>query len=122
MVRTGKSFGPLDGGDKLASSQSVQGGHEPCGRVRDCAVVAGVNGLRLDGFQQRQHGGHQLRHGFRHQRSRLGDRRRTHLDHVRLLYTLHLQLLDFTCWWEKRVGFFLIIFLFMCFESSYYYY
>lgn len=66
-VSTGQSFGPLDSGDELASSQSVQGGHEPCGGVCDCAVVAGVNGLGLDGFEQRQHGGHQRRHGFGHQ-------------------------------------------------------
>lgn len=90
VLSTGQRFGPLDSGDELASSQSVQGVHEPCGGVCERAVVAGVNGLGLDGFQQRQHGGHQLRHGFGDQRSRLGHRRRSQLGRVGLLYTLHL--------------------------------
>lgn len=98
VVSTWQRFGPLDGGDELASSQSVQGRHEPRGRVRDRAVVAGVNGLGLDGFEQRQHGGHQLRHGFGDQRSSLRHRRRRKLDRVRLLYAFHLQLLGFPCW------------------------
>lgn len=106
VVSTGQSLGPLDSGDELASSQPVQGGHEPCGGVCDCAVVAGVNGLGLDGFEQRQHCGHQLRHGFGHQRSHLVHWRRTQLGRVSLLYTLHLQLLGFSCWWEERFFFF----------------
>lgn len=65
---TWQGLGPLDGGDDLASPKSVQGGHEACGGVRDGAVVASVDNLRLDGLQQGQHGGNELRHGLQHQR------------------------------------------------------
>lgn len=53
MALTWQGFGPLDGGDDLASAEPVQGGHEACGGVGDGAVIASVHDLRLDGFQQR---------------------------------------------------------------------
>lgn len=47
---TWQSFGPLDSGDDPAATQPVQGGHEACGGVGQGAVVAGVDGVRLDGL------------------------------------------------------------------------
>lgn len=64
---TRKGFGPFDGGDDLPPSQPIEGGHQPGGGVGDGAVVAGVDGLGLDGPQQGQHGWSQLRHGLGHQ-------------------------------------------------------
>lgn len=66
---TRKGFGPLDCRDDLAAAQAVKCRHEAGGRVRDGAVVARVNDLWLNGFEQGQHGGHQLGHGLGHQRA-----------------------------------------------------
>lgn len=68
---TWQSLGPLDGGHDLAAAQPVEGGHEAGGGVGQAAVVAGVDGVWLDGLEQRQHGGRQLRHALGHQRAAL---------------------------------------------------
>lgn len=86
--KTWQSFGPLDGRDELAAAQPVEGGHEASGGVSQAAVITSINGVWLNGFQQRQHGGHQLGHGLGHQRPHLLRRSRTQLGRIHLLHTL----------------------------------
>lgn len=61
---TWQSLGPLHSRDDLSAAQPVEGSHEASGGVRQGAVVAGVKGVWLDGLQQRQHRGHELRHAL----------------------------------------------------------
>lgn len=101
---TWQSLGPLDGGDDLAAAQPVEGGHEAGGGVGQAAVVAGVDGVRLDGLEQRQHGGHQLRHALGHQRAALHRRAGGLLRRIAGLGALHpVVLLGFAgCAGSKR--------------------
>lgn len=88
-ARTWQSFGPLNSRDDLPTAQPVQGGHEAGGGVRQGAVVAGVNGVRLDGLQQGQHRGDQLRHALGYEGATLDGRASHQLRRVAGLDALH---------------------------------
>lgn len=85
---TWQSLGPLDGRDDLSATQPVQGSHEAGGGVRQGAVVAGVDGVRLDGLQQGQHRGDKLRHALGYQGAGLNWWRSRHLGRVAQLAAL----------------------------------
>lgn len=64
LLLTWESFGPFHSRDDLSPAQPIERGHEACGGVGQGAVVAGEESVRLNGFQQGEHGGDQLRHAF----------------------------------------------------------
>ena len=85
---TWQSLSPFDSRDDLPPSQAVEGCHETGGGVGQGAVVAGIDGLRLDGLEQRQHGGDELWHGLGDKGPNLGRRGRGQLRLVALLDAL----------------------------------
>lgn len=103
--RTWQSLGPLHSRDDLPTAQPVEGGHEAGGGVREGAVVAGVNGVRLDGLQQGQHRGDQLRHALGHEGASLDWRAGRQLRRVVAgLHALHaVQFFGLAgCAWDVR--------------------
>lgn len=95
---TWECFGPLDSRNDLLTPQSVERGHEAGGCVWHGAVIASVDGLRFNGFQQGQHGGNELRHALGYKWARLHRKtRRRRLGRVALLDPLQpVQLFSFT--------------------------
>ena len=76
---TWQGLGPLDSRNDLPASQPVQGGHESRGGVGHRAVVAGIDGVWLNGLEKGQHGGDELGHGPGHQGTGLGQGGRAEL-------------------------------------------
>lgn len=100
---TWQSLGPLDCRDDLPATQPVESGHEAGGSVWQGAVVAGVNGVWLDGLQQGQHCGNKLRHALGHKGAALDCRTSRQLGCVALRDHLYaVQLFGFACCTIKR--------------------